>query len=259
MTKNTTPPTSTTSKPIALITGASRGIGAAIALKLAAEGYHPILVARTQSDLEAVDDMIRDVLPADFNPDTDESATLVPCDLRDPTQIEQLAAHVAERFGKLDILVGAAGELGDLTPLTHIKPNVFTGVINTNLMANYHLIRSFEALLMNAAEPSGPAKTWGPKAIFVTSGITASPRAYWGPYSISKVALENMVQIYAQEVMDKIDVQLFDPGRVATHMRAKAYPGEDQTKLKTAEDCAEEFYVQFWGDTSTSQKKSASA
>lgn len=195
---------------IALITGASRGIGAETAKCLAAAGAHVILVARTVGGLEEVDDAIRTA---------GGNATLVPLDLRQHDLIDQLGANIYERWGKLDILVGNAAMLGTLMPLAHADPKQWNEVLNVNLTANYRLIRSMDPLLR---------KSDAGRVIFVTSGVARRHYAYWGPYGISKAGLEAMVHIYAEEVADtNIKVNLFDPGIVRTAMRAQAFPGEN--------------------------------
>lgn len=198
------------SNRIALITGASRGIGAAVAVRLAREGAHVILVARTQGGLEEVDDAIRA---------QGGQASLVPMDLRDFDAIDRLAAVIGERYGKLDILVGNAGVLGALSPMSHYEPKTWHQVIDINLNANWRLIRDFDAMLR--LSDAG-------RAMFVTSGVARITRAYWGPYAVSKAALEKMVLSWAVE-LEKTNVRanIVDPGRVRTGMRKQAYPGED--------------------------------
>ncbi len=209
---------------IALITGASRGIGRAVAMRFAAEGAHLILTARTQGALEEVDDELRAL---------GRNATLVPADLTDYATIDQMGAAVFERFKRLDILVGNAGELGTLSPLAHTDPATWERVMAINVTANWRLIRSFDPLLR--ASDAG-------RGIFVTSGVTASPRAYWGAYAVSKTALEMMVGIYAAETAKtQVRVNLINPGATRTRMRAQAFPGEDPSGLKTPEDVADLF------------------
>jgi len=211
---------------IALVTGASRGIGAAVARRYAAEGAHVLLAARTVAGLEEVDDAIR-AASADQN-----QATLIPIDLKSTEDIEKLAAAVAQRFGKLDILVGNAAILGEMTPVSQIEPETWNEVINLNLTANWHLIRTLEPLLH--ASDSG-------RAIFVTSGVSGG-RAYWGGYAVTKTALEALVQTWAQEVENtKLRINIVNPGAVRTSMRAKAYPGEDPMTLPPAKDVTEIF------------------
>ena len=204
---------------IALVTGASRGIGAAVAVALAREGAHVIAAARDVKGLEATDDAIRAV---------GGTATLVPIDLMDLQAIEVLAAHISARFGRLDILVGNAGVLTDLTPLPHVTPEDWQKNIAVNLTANWQLIRCFDALMKVSDAP---------RAIFVTSGVTKRPASYWGGYAVSKAGLEAMVKLYAAEnAGSALRVNLVDPGRVATRMRAKAYPGEDADTLPSPAD-----------------------
>lgn len=210
---------------IALITGASRGIGAAVAKRFAAEGAHVVLVARTQSALERVDDVIQAA--------GHEPATLVPMDVTDYDQIDQLGGIIAERYGKLDILVGNAGMLGSLSPVAMSKPKMWQQVMDTNVMANYRLIRSFDPLLR--ASDAG-------RAMFVTSGVTGTAHAYWGAYATSKAALEMLVQTYAAEVeKTPLRVNLIDPGVVRTEMRKEAFPGEDASTLATPESITDRF------------------
>ncbi|NQV80124.1 MAG: SDR family NAD(P)-dependent oxidoreductase [Alphaproteobacteria bacterium] len=195
---------------IALVTGASRGIGAAVAKRFAREGAHVVLVARTQGGLEQIDDEIRTA---------GGTATLVPLDLQDFESIDRLAAVLAERHGKLDILVGNAAILGALSPMSHYEPKTWVQVIDINLNANWRLIRDFDALLR--LSDAG-------RAVFVTSGVARDSRAYWGPYAASKAGLENMVQGWAAELAKTtVRANLIDPGRVRTGMRRQAYPGED--------------------------------
>lgn len=209
---------------IALITGASRGIGAAVAERYAREGAHVILAARDAKGLEACDDAVKAA---------GGTATLVPINLMELPMIEMLAAQVAQRFGKLDILVGNAGILSDLTPLPHVAVEDWQKVISTNLTVNWQLIRCFDALLKQSDAP---------RAIFVTSGVTKRPAAYWGPYAVSKAGLEAMVTLYAAEnAQGALRVNLVDPGAVATRMRAKAYPGEDPDTLPQPEAVTECF------------------
>jgi NAD(P)-dependent dehydrogenase (short-subunit alcohol dehydrogenase family) len=207
---------------IALVTGASRGIGRATALALARAGAHVVTVARTVGGLEELDDAIRS---------GGGSATLVPLDLKDVPGIARLAAALKERYGRLDVLVGNAGILGPLSPLDHVEPKAWDEVLAVNVSANWHLIRSMDALLKQSA---------GGRAVFVTSGITAHPRAYWGPYAVSKAALEVLAKTYAAETASTaIRVNLFNPGATRTRMRAAAMPGEDPAELKTVAPVAE--------------------
>lgn len=204
---------------IALVTGASRGIGAAVAKRFAQENMHVILAGRHVKGLEDTDDAIRAA---------GRSATLVEIDLQEPEKIEMLAAQIGERFGRLDVLVGNAGLLGELTPLAHTAPEDWKRVMDVNVTANWHLIRCLDPLLKASQAP---------RALFVTSGVTRSVHPYWGIYAVSKAALEAMVQIYAAEnTKTPLKVNLIDPGATRTRMRAKAFPGEDPQTLPAPED-----------------------
>ena len=208
---------------IALITGASRGIGRATALLFAREGAHVLLLARTQKSLEAVDDQIK----AEGG-----TTSLIPLDLEDGKTIDALGPSLYERFGRLDIFVGNAALLGGLRPLTHIASETWERVLAVNLTANWRLIRTLDPLLRRS--DAG-------RVIFVTSsGVARSGRAYWAPYSVSKAALETLAKTYANETADSsVKVNVVDPGATATGMRAEAYPGEDQAALQTPEEAAE--------------------
>jgi NAD(P)-dependent dehydrogenase (short-subunit alcohol dehydrogenase family) len=207
---------------IALITGASRGIGRATALALARAGAHVVAVARTVGGLEELDDAIRAL---------GGSATLVPLDLKDVPGIARLAAALDERYRRLDVLVANAGILGPLSPLDHVEPKAWDEVLAVNVTANWHLVRAMGPLLK--------LSTAG-RVVFVTSGIVAHPRAYWGPYAISKAALEALARTYAAEtVSTNVRVNLFNPGATRTRMRATAMPGEDPAALKAPEPVAE--------------------
>lgn len=210
---------------IALVTGASRGIGAAVAKRFATEGARLVLVARTVGGLEEVDDAVR---RAGAQP-----ATLVPLDLREFDAIDRLGASLYERFGRLDVLVGNAGLLGTLSPLGHIAPDTWAEVIDVNLTANWRLIRSLDPLLRQSEAG---------RAMFVTSGAAARPHAYWGAYAVSKGALEMLVKVYAAEIArTNVRANLIDPGAVRTGMRAQAYPGEDPMTLPAPEDITDVF------------------
>ena len=207
---------------IALITGASRGIGAAIARAYAEAGAHVILVARTTGGLEEVDDTIRAA---------GGSATLVPLDLTQPETIEGLGASVFERWGRLDILLANAAMLGELAPVGHIAPEVWDQTIALNLTANWRLIRAFDPLLRQS--DAG-------RAIFITSSATRSLPPYWSAYSTTKTALEALVITYAREVeRTGIRVNLVNPGPTRTAMRAQAFPGEDPESLRPPEHLVE--------------------
>jgi NAD(P)-dependent dehydrogenase (short-subunit alcohol dehydrogenase family) len=212
---------------IALVTGATRGIGRAVAMALAHEGAHLILTGRTSGALEEVDDEIRAALPSR------EAATLVTLNLKHGDKIDALGPTLFNRFGKLDILVGNAGILGPLSPLGHVTTEAFNEVIEINLTANWRLIRTLDPLLQRAEAA---------RVVFVTSGAALANNAYWGPYAASKAGLEALVKTYAQEVAStKMRVNLINPGPIRTRMRAKAFPGEDIMTLKTPEDLAPEF------------------
>jgi NAD(P)-dependent dehydrogenase (short-subunit alcohol dehydrogenase family) len=209
------------SNRVAVVTGASRGIGRAAALAFAEAGAHVIALARTQGALESLDDEIRA---------KGSSATLVPMNIKDFAAIDRLGAAIQERWGKLDILLGNAGILGELAPITHIDQAVWDEVMAINVTANYRLIRSLDPLLR--ASDAG-------RAIFVSSGAAHKATAYWGPYAISKAALEVLVRTYAAEtVTTPLRVMLLNPGPLRTNMRRAAMPGEDPTTLKTPADLA---------------------
>ena len=207
---------------IALVTGASRGIGAATAIALAKAGAHIVAVARTVGGLEELDDAVRIA---------DSSATLVPLDLRDYDGIDRLALALNERYRKLDVLVGNAAILGPLSPLDHVEPKAWDEVMAVNVTANWRLIRAMDPLL-KAAESA--------RAVFVTSGTRSLPRAYWGPYASAKAALDALTLTYAAETVNtRVRVNLFDPGATRTRLRAHAMPGEDPMTLPTPEDVAQ--------------------
>ena len=206
---------------IALVTGASRGIGAAVAERFAAEGAHVIAVARTVGALEELDDRIKAA---------GGHATLVPLDLKDGDAIDHLGAAIFERWGRLDVLVGNAGVLGTITPVHHLSPKVFDDLFAINVRANWRLIRSCEPLLR--ASDAG-------RAVFLTDSRAGEPRAYWGLYGATKAGQEYLVRAWAADVATtRLRVNLFDPGIVATQLRAQAFPGEDATKLPRPGDVA---------------------
>ncbi len=199
---------------VALITGASRGIGAAVAERFAREGAHVVLVARTVGGLEDVDDRVRGA---------GGTATLVPLDVTDTAGIDRLGKTLAERYGRLDVLVGNAAILGGLGPLGHVTPERWERTMAVNVTANWWLIRCLEPLL-RAAEAG--------RAVFVTSGAARGAFAYWGPYAASKAALEALVRTWAAETRrTRLRVNLLDPGVARTAMRAEAMPGEDPATL----------------------------
>lgn len=209
---------------VALVTGASRGIGRAAALALARRGAHVVAVARTQGALEDLDDEIRT-----GGPDGAE-ATLVPLDLTDGDGIDRLGGAVFERWGRLDILVGNAAILGTLTPVPHIKADEWSQVLAVNVTANLRLIRAFDSLLRQS--DAG-------RAIFVSSASADLRSPFWGAYASSKAALEELTMTYAAEMArTSVRVNLIRPGAVATAMRAKAMPGEDPDTLSTPGDIA---------------------
>jgi NAD(P)-dependent dehydrogenase (short-subunit alcohol dehydrogenase family) len=206
---------------IALITGASRGLGRAVALAFAREGAQVLLLARTLKALEDVDDAIRQA---------GGQATLIPLDLADGKAIDALGPSLYERFGRLDVLVGNAAILGGLSPLPHIASANWERVLSVNLTANWRLIRTLDPLLHRSAAA---------RVIFVTSRVGKSCKAYWAPYSVSKAALECLAKTYAEETASTpIRVNLVDPGALATRMRAEAYPGEDPHTLPAPDDIA---------------------
>ncbi|HVY99508.1 MAG TPA: SDR family NAD(P)-dependent oxidoreductase [Dongiaceae bacterium] len=210
---------------IALVTGASRGIGRAVAKRFAREGAELVLIARTVGALEELDDEIRGI--------NGRTSLLVPLDLREFDAIDRLGAALYARFGRLDVLVGNAGDLGTLTPIGHIEPKEWQRVLDLNLTANWRLIRSLDPLLR--LSEAG-------RAIFVSSGAARRARAFWGTYAISKAALEMLVATYAEEIKQtKVRANLIDPGRTRTGMRAQAYPGEDPMTLPAPDEIAEKF------------------
>ena len=210
---------------LALVTGASRGLGAALARRFASEGAHVILTARTQGGLEEVDDDIR---RGGGSP-----ATLLPLDLRELEKIDQMSVAIQQRFGRLDVLVGNAAVLGRLSPLGHLEPRSWEEVMTVNLTANWRLIRALDPLL----RLSGAGR-----AIFVTCAAARDLAAYWGGYATSKTALEALVRIYARELaISKATANLVDPGIMATALRLRAFPGEDPGRLPTPESRTDAF------------------
>ncbi|MBU1378116.1 MAG: SDR family NAD(P)-dependent oxidoreductase [Alphaproteobacteria bacterium] len=200
---------------IALVTGASRGIGKAAALALANAGAHVVAVARTPGALEALDDEIRAA--------TGQPATLVPMDIGEVDGLDQLGLAIHERFGRLDILVHAAALLGSLTPVSHIEPKHWDRLVAVNLTASFRLIRSVEPLLRASEHP---------RAIFLTSSRASAPKAFWGSYGATKAAMEALVRTWADELeQTKVRAVLLDPGAMRTRMRAEAMPGENPAHL----------------------------
>jgi NAD(P)-dependent dehydrogenase (short-subunit alcohol dehydrogenase family) len=214
-----------TKKPLkehlALVTGASRGIGRAVALALAKHGAHVVITARTVGGLEELDDEIRA---------QGGKATLLQLDLRQGDKIDQLGPTLYQRWGKLDILIGCGGILGPLSPLPHVTEEAWNAVIDVNLSANWRLIRTLDPLLKRSEAG---------RAVFATSGAAGGKYAYWGPYAVSKAGLETLVKTYAHEVASTaVKANLINPGGVRTQMRAKAFPGEDPKTLPTPDEVA---------------------
>ena len=206
---------------LALVTGATRGLGWAVAEALADEGAHVLMLGRTQGALEELYDIISA---------KGQEATGVPMDLTDGDALDRLGASLAERWGKLDLMVGNAGVLGPLTPVSHIAPDEMDKVLAVNVTANARLIRAMEPLLMQADAP---------RAVFTTSGAAQKCRPFWGAYSTGKAALDALVKSWAHEhENDKLRVNLLSPGPVRTAMRAQAMPGEDPETLPTPADVA---------------------
>ncbi|MDR3509535.1 MAG: SDR family NAD(P)-dependent oxidoreductase [Caulobacteraceae bacterium] len=200
---------------VALVTGASRGIGRASALTLAQAGAHVVAVARTQGALEQLDDEIRSL--------TGQPATLVPMDLGDGDGIDQLGLAIHQRHGKLDILIHSAAMLGGLWPVSHMDPQQWDRVVALNLTATYRLIRSLEPLLRQSQAG---------RAIFLTTGRVARPKAFWGAYAATKAGMESLVRCWADEIEHtEVRAIIVDPNAMRTKMRAEAYPGEDPEAL----------------------------
>jgi NAD(P)-dependent dehydrogenase (short-subunit alcohol dehydrogenase family) len=208
----------------AVVTGASRGIGAAVAKRFAAEGAHVVLVARTVGGLEELDDTIKSA---------GGSATLVPLDLRELDRVDALGPSLYQRFGRLDILVGNAGLLGTLGPLSHHDAKLWNEVLSVNVTANWRLVRTLEPLLRRS--DAG-------RAIFVTSGAAQNAQPFWGAYATSKAALEAMIKTWAAELeKTPVRVNLLSPGPIRTSMRAQAFPGEDPASLREPDAITETF------------------
>jgi NAD(P)-dependent dehydrogenase (short-subunit alcohol dehydrogenase family) len=206
---------------VALVTGASRGIGRAAAKALAAQGVHVIAVARTVGGLEELDDEIKNL---------GGSATLVPLDLKDFEALDRLGASIFERWKKLDAFLGNAGVLGVLTPMSHLQPKAFQELLDVNVTANWRLLRSLDPLLK--LSDAG-------RVVLVSSGLARNPRAFWGGYAMSKAALESIALTYASECeTTNVRVNLLNPGATRTAMRAKAMPGEDPNTLPKQADIA---------------------
>jgi NAD(P)-dependent dehydrogenase (short-subunit alcohol dehydrogenase family) len=206
---------------IALVTGASRGIGAAVSVELARLGARVVITARTQGGLEETDDAIRAI---------GGEATILPLDLGEGEQIDAIGPTLFQRFGRLDVLLHNAGALGRLTPVSHILPDDWADVVAVNLSASWRLIRTCDPLLRRA--PAG-------RAVFVTEQRAREPRAYWGAMGATKAGMEHLALTWAQEVATtSVRVNLFDPGPVATRMRSNAFPGENPATLPTPEQVA---------------------
>ena len=223
---------------LALVTGASRGIGAATAEALALAGAHVVLTARTEAGLIEVDDRIAAA---------GGTATIAPFDLRDSEAIDRLAAALQARWGKLDVLVLNAATLGSLTPVPHIDPKEFDTVVALNLTANWRLIRAFDPLL-RAADAG--------RLVSLTSSVATKPRAYWGTYAATKAALDSLVLTYGDEVRNTspVRVAVVDPGATATSMRARAFPGEDAATLKRPSAVADAIVGMLTADFDTGSR-----
>jgi NAD(P)-dependent dehydrogenase (short-subunit alcohol dehydrogenase family) len=223
---------------LALVTGASRGIGAATAEALAARGAHVILVARTVKDLEAVEERIH---AAGGN------ATIAPMDLAEAGNVAKLAQAVAERWGSLDILILNAAMLGSLSPVEHLDPKELARVFAINLFASQALIASFDPLLRRSERA---------EVVGLTSSVGSQPRAYWGGYGASKAAMDNLLLAYADETAfaGKLRVQIIDPGATRTRMRQNAFPGEEPASLKPPEAVAEAIVERLQSDAATASR-----
>ncbi len=227
----------------ALVTGASRGIGAATAKALAAAGAHVVLTARDAKLLEQVEDEIHE---------QGGSATIAPLDLAEPDAIARLAVAMANRWDKLDILVISAAYLPQLGPVTQIDPKNFNQAITTNLLATQAILAGFDPLLKRSENA---------RVIGLTSSVGTKPRAYWGAYAATKAAFETLLDCYAQEVerISSIKVAVLDPGATRTAMRARAYPGEDPATLKAPEVVADQIVALLQTDFSTMHRERVEA
>jgi NAD(P)-dependent dehydrogenase (short-subunit alcohol dehydrogenase family) len=223
---------------LALVTGASRGIGAATAEALGAAGAHVILVARTSSALEEVEERIHEA---------GGSATIAPLDLTDGQSIGKLATAVAERWKKLDVLVLNAAMLGSLTPVQDIDPKEYSRLLSLNLLANQALIAAFDPLLKKAERGD---------IVALTSSVGGEPRAFWGAYGSSKAALETLLAAYADETayLERIRVHIIDPGATRTRMRANAFPGEEPESVKPPEVVGRAIVERLLADAPTGEK-----
>ena len=223
---------------LALVTGASRGIGAATAEALAANGAHVILVARTAAALEEVEDRIHAA---------GGSATIAPLDLTDGESIGKLAGAVAERWEKLDVLLLNAAMLGSLTPVQDIDPKEYSRLLSLNLLANQALIAAFDPLLKRAQQAD---------IVALTSSVGDEPRAFWGAYGSSKAALEILLGAYADETayLGRVRVHIVDPGATRTRMRALAFPGEEPESVKPPEVVASAILKRLTAQAPTGEK-----
>jgi NAD(P)-dependent dehydrogenase (short-subunit alcohol dehydrogenase family) len=214
--------TETSEKPLALVTGASRGIGAATAQALAAAGWHVILTARSEPGLKEIDDAIHAA---------GGTATIAPFDLTDFDAIDRLANAVGARWGRLDALILNAAQLGTLAPVPHLDLKEWDKLLAVNLTANWRMIRAFDPWLRQSARGD---------VVAVTSSVGTKPRAYWGTYAVTKAALDNLIATYGEEVsrVTPIRTHIIDPGATRTTMRARAYPGEDPQAVKPPAEAA---------------------
>ena len=207
---------------VALITGASRGLGRSVAKSLAKKGIELILVARTISALEELDDEIKSI---------GSKSTIVPMDLEDNEAIDILGGEIHKKWGKLDILVSSAATVGEVTPVSHLDPKIWNKVINLNLSVNFRLIRSFEPLLKKSNQSY---------AIFISDNNSKLPKPFWAPYNISKLGLETLIEIWKKEITrTNIKAIIFEPGDMKTAMRASFMPGEKNKNLNNPEDISE--------------------
>ena len=222
----------------ALVTGASRGIGAATAKALAAAGAHVILTARTAAALEEVEDRIHDA---------GGSATIAPMDLTEGDHVKKLAEAVAERWGSLDVMILNAAMLGSLSPVEHLEAKELSRVFATNVLANQALIAAFDPLLRRAERSD---------VVGITSSVGSEPRAFWGGYGASKAAFETLLGAYADETAHagKLRVQIVDPGATATRMRQLAFPGEEPAELKGPEVVAAAILDRLTSDAKTGSR-----
>lgn len=217
---------------IALVTGASRGLGRAIALELAREGAHIVALARSEPALETLDDEIRSI---------GGQATLVKTDLRQGDRLDQVGPAIYQRWQKLDIAVFAAAQLGPLSPLPHIAADAWATVLDVNLNSNWRLIRTIEPLLKLSDRG---------RALFITDSVAAADTAYWGPYAVSKAGLEALGRMFAAEMVNtNVRAGIFDPGPMRTGLRTKAFPGEDQRSLALPSAVAPEVLDLLASDT----------